>query len=148
MSRALNALIARAGALDHKELNATYQRARQRVIEGKNIDKLNSHDSLMFCGALRQMVQDRAAGAASQKEDSRELAARLAKDTGITFDQAVQYIKTRGNPYQRNSKPASEDAAGSWDGVERRGIRKPGFTAADLDAADERDFSQPQKHPG
>jgi hypothetical protein len=104
---------------------------------------LDADECLRVTAIMRRMIQERENGITQRREDLKTLAARIGRDTGLSTDDALSYLRSKGvNPYTRESLQEFTD--NGWDGVERRGIRQPGFTAADLDAVDDRDFAQPE----
>jgi hypothetical protein len=134
MSDQVKQLIEQATRMDDAKLRSTYNLCKDRVLNGKTIDGLNTTDSLRITGVLRQMVQDRVNGTTTKQESLDVLAARLARDVGMSPEQAKAWISERGNPYDPQQRKVMLDSG--WDGQERRGIRKPGFTADDV-AADQ-----------
>src|SRR5689334_1523376 len=127
----LNALITRASKLDDKQLKETYDKARRAVLSGKGFDGLDSDQCLMFVDSLKRMIADRFQRTTSETQSSRsDIVKQLVRDVpGLTEEQALKYVSEHGNPYV----PESQRQHSAWDGIERRGIRKPGFTAQDLD---------------
>src|SRR6476469_651048 len=84
--------------MSEEQLKATYAKARERVLNGKAIDALDHDASLRMLGALKQLMEERKSGQ-QPTASLDQLAARLARDVGMTFEDAKAWIQERGNPY-------------------------------------------------